>query len=110
MGRNPRSVSIPRGFARYLTAWWPYAEATGTGRQGRDILGTPGVAWEVKTGGEEKFSPPAAVRQAVKNAAGDLPIVVWFPPGLGDGSCGKSISMLPTDRLMKLLTEAGYTP
>ena len=110
MGRNPRSVSIPRGFARYLTAWWVHAEATGSGRPGRDILGTPGVAFEVKTGGEEKFSPPAAVRQAVKNAGEDLPIVMWFPPGVAEGSMDKVIAMLPGDRLMKLLTEAGYTP
>ena len=110
MGRNPRSVSIPRGFARYLTAWWVHAEATGTGRPGRDILNTPGVAWEVKTAGEEKFSPPAAVRQAVKNAGGDMPVVVWFPPGVAEGSPDKAVAMMPLDRLMKLLTEAGYTP
>lgn len=106
MGRNPRSVSIPRGFARYLTAWWVNAEATGTGRQGRDILGTPGVAFEVKTGGE--LSPAAAVRQASKNAGEDLPVVAYFPPGVGER--GPWIAMLPGDRLMKLLTEAGYTP
>ena len=110
MGRNPRSVSIPRGFARYLTTWWVNAEATGSGRQGRDILGTPGVAFEVKTGGEEKFSPPAAVRQAVKNAGGDLPVVVWFPPGVAEGSPDKVIAMLPLSWLMKVLTEARYTP
>lgn len=108
MGRNPRSVSIPRGFARYLTAWWPHAEATGNGRPGRDILGTPGVAFEVKT--EKGLNPGAWTRQAARTANGDVPVVVWFPPGVAEGSPDRAVALMPLDRLMKLLTEAGYTP
>lgn len=108
MGRNPRSVSIPRGFALYLRQWWPDAVATGNGRPGPDMENTPPVAWEVKT--EAGFHPGAWVRQAVKNAGGNLPVAVWFPPGVAEGSPEKAVALMPLDQLMKLLAEAGYTP
>ena len=108
MGRNPRSVSIPRDFARYLQQWWPHAQATGNGRSGPDVENTPGVAWEVKT--EKGMNPAAWTRQSARQASMNLPVVVYFPPGVAMGSPGKAVALLPLDQLMKLLTEAGYTP
>ena len=67
---DPRGRALPNALARYLSAWWPNAESTGAGRQGTDILGTPGVVWEAKTARDWKrdFRPAAWVRQAETHA------------------------------------------
>jgi hypothetical protein len=103
-------VRLQNALALYLRQWWPHAESAGSGRQGRDILGTPGVWWENKTTADGEHRPGAFMRQAVKGAwpGLELPVVVWWPPGCGEPS--KAIAMLPLPDLMGLLTDAGFTP
>ena|SRR5215469_11589401 len=104
-----RGLALQNALARYLQAWWPHAESAGAGRNGRDILGTPGVAWECKTS-LAGTSPAAVVRQAVKNAGGDIPIVAYWPPGIGAASPHAAIAMLPLAWAVQLLKDAGYAP
>lgn len=109
-----RGIRLQAALAAYLRRWWPSAESTPSGRPGTDILGTPAVAWECKTARE--FSPQAFVRQAKAHArepvrdGGDLPVAVYFPPGLGARSCGQALAILALDDLMGLLVDAGHAP
>jgi len=94
--------------AAYLTAWWSLAEKTANGRPGADIQNTPGVAFEVKTGATWRS-------QWIEQAAGyglngNLPVVVYLPPGMGEKSVHNAQAVMPLHVLMQLLEDAGYTP
>jgi hypothetical protein len=101
-----RGIRLQNALAAYLKGWWPAAESAGSGRPGRDVLNTPGVWWECKTHADGEHRPGQFVRQAVKGAGKDLPVVVWFPPGTADP--GKAIAMVELRELMPLLTDGGY--
>lgn len=108
-----RGNSLQNELAKYLRAWWPHAESAGAGRNGNDVLGTPGVAWENKTAVDFKrdFRPLAWVAQARINAsAADVPVVVYWPRGVGAKSADQAMAILPMDQVMKLLEQAGYAP
>jgi hypothetical protein len=87
-------------------AGFPYAESAGAGRNGRDVLGTPGIAVEVKA--RRDFSPIAWTRQAAATAGGDLPLVVMRPDGLGPAHIDEWPAILRFSDLLRLLREAGY--
>lgn len=93
--------------ADYLTAWWPHAEKTPNGRAGPDILGTPGVAFEVKTGLVWRTE---WMNQAIRNATGDLPVLVYLPPGCGEINVGSAYAILPLWRMMSILEASGDAP
>jgi len=94
--------------AAYLTAWWPHAEKTPNGRAGADILGTPGVKIEVKTGVTWR---EAWLKQVLGYVfSDDLPMLVYLPPGLGERSVAHAQAVFPLHIAMKLLEDAGYTP
>lgn len=118
-----RGNRLQNALAGYLTAWWKHAESAGAGRNGTDVLGTPGVVWECKTASEFKrdFRPAAWVSQAkmhagmraVGNGFGyplDVPVVVYFPPGIGEANVDNTLAIVPMHVLMQLLVQAGYTP
>jgi hypothetical protein len=105
-----RGKRAARWVADWLRPWWPSIEATPGGRNGIDLLGTPGVAWEVKT--EADWRPAGALAQAARNAAaGEIPIVIYLPPGVGADTVGDRahIVMAPAV-VMALLVAAGYAP
>lgn len=114
---DARGRALPNALAAYLRAWWRHAEATGAGRNGSDITGTPGVAWEVKTARDFKrdFKPTAWVKQAKSHVEEggylqDVPVVVYFPSGIGASNCGNTLAIVPVHVLMGLLEAAGYAP
>ena len=94
--------------AAYLTAWWPHAEKTPNGRPGADILGTPSVRWEVKTGAE--WSHKAIAQAAGYAEPGELPVVVYLPPGCGERSVGDALCIIPLRVLMPVLVDSGDAP
>lgn len=135
MARGPRRdpvVTRDRGnrlqnaLAAYLTRWWVHAESAGAGRQGTDVLGTPGVVWEAKTASNFKrdFRPASWVEQSIRHALArhwlneetgrsmppPVPVVVYFPPGIGAQNTGNALAIVPLHVLMRLLEEAEYTP
>lgn len=65
----------------------PYAMSVGPGRGGMDVIHLPGLAPEVKAARE--CDVLAALRQAEKNANGNLPFVVERPDGYGPESLGQ---------------------
>lgn len=106
-----RGNVLQNALARYLTAWWQHAESAGAGRNGSDVLGTPGVVWECKTATEFKrdFRPAAWVRQAAGHG-GPVPVVVYFPRGIGAANVANTLAIVPMHVLMRVLEDAGYTP
>lgn len=116
-----RGLRLQNALADYLRNWWPDAESAGAGRQGRDVLRTPGVWWENKTGADGEHRPGQFMRQAVKGAleaahpegpthGHDIPVVVWWPPGVGNMRPELAVAMLPLTELMDLLVLAEYAP
>src|SRR5580704_7273336 len=107
-----RGNALQNALATYLRAWWPHAESAGAGRNGRDILGTPGVAFEVNTADDFKrhFKPTIWVKQAQANTKGDVPAVVYFPRGIGEAHTGQVLAILPLDELLGLLEDGAYPP
>lgn len=85
---------------------WPQAETPTRGAGGRDILGTPGVCFEIKA--RTGFEPLAAMRQAARNADGDLPVVLLRLNGQGEKSIDSWPAILPFGELRKLLRAAGF--
>jgi hypothetical protein len=106
--------------ATYLTRWWPHAEKTPNGRPGADVLGTPGVAWEVKTSATWRNEWLGQVAGYTAHTCQDdhegpcrgflLPVLVYLPPGMGEKSVAHAQAVMPLHVLMQVLTEAGYAP
>lgn len=108
-----RGNRLQNALAGYLARWWPHAESAGAGRQGTDVLGTPGVVWECKTAVDFKrdFRPAAWTAQAAGHARpGDIPVVVYYPAGIGEAGTGNTLAIMPLHVLMRVLVEAGYAP
>jgi hypothetical protein len=121
-----RGNVLQNALAAYLARWWVNAESVGAGRQGTDVTGTPGVAWECKTASEFKrdFRPAQWVQQSIDHAqripvkfrgetthpAWSVPVVVYFPPGIGAARTEHAMAIMPMHVLMRLLREAQYTP
>ena len=118
-----RGNRLQNALAAYLTRWWEHAESAGAGRNGTDVLGTPGVVWECKTATDFKrdFKPTAWVSQSKGHAnlhqlatslghTTDVPVVVYFPAGIGEQNTGNTLAIVPLHVLMRVLTEAGYMP
>jgi hypothetical protein len=100
--------AAPAWVATYLQPWWPGCEKTPNSRPGRDLLGTPGVAVEVKTGATWRHK---WMDQAAGYAGpGELAVIVYLPPGCGERSVGDALAVLPLREVMPLLVAAGYAP
>ena len=107
-----RGNALQNALARWLAGnGWPFAESAGAGRNGTDTLHTPGIVWECKTAYDFKrdFRPAAWVKQAKSHAKGDeLPLVVYFPAGIGEANTGNTLTIVPLHVQVRLLKEAGY--
>lgn len=123
--RKHRGYRSQKVFAEYIKDIFPYAEPTGAGRQGRDILSTPGVWFELKA--RAGFDPRSALKQAHKEAereaeedwvdldipgalenAVPLPVAILRMNGQGEKSIGEWVACMRVDTLKELLKEAGY--
>lgn len=101
--RKHRGYRTQKVFAEYIRWLFPYAEPTGAGRQGADILGTPGIHFELKA--RAGFEPLAALRQAKAECGYALPIVVLRMNGQGEKSIGSWLALTDVDTMLKLLEE-----
>lgn len=90
--------------AAYLRRWWPLAESVSNGRRGTDILNTPGVTIEVKTGvtWREEW-----LRQAKRHGGAITPLI-YLGPGIGEGNVANGQMIFTVAEGMRLLAEAGY--
>lgn len=105
--RKRRGRDTELAVARYLaTRGWPYAEPTGAGAPGRDITGTPGLAVEVKA--RRGFDVQAAMRQAIRNAGQDVPLVIMRPDGAGPLTIAAWPLIIPLGHGLAVLRRAGF--
>jgi hypothetical protein len=105
--RRARGAQTQRIVAAFLAGHgWPYATDAGAGRQGRDVLGTPGLAFEVK--GRRDLDLTGWLRQAATCAGGDLPLVVHRPDGYGPARIADWPVTLRLEDAVALLRAAGY--
>ena len=106
--RKHRGYKTERLVAQYFSEnGWPYALATGAGRQGSDVTGVPYFDIEVKA--RSTFSPKAWIDQTVKRATGsrETPIVVSRLNGQGE-DVGKYLAFMRLSDLVDLMRKAGY--
>lgn len=106
--RKHRGYDSQKVLAEHLRVLFPFAEPTGAGRPGRDILSTPGIYFEMKA--RSGFKPTEALKQTVAPAieAGDIPLIVMRMNGQGPKSVGKWVALTELDYMIQLLGEAGY--
>lgn len=105
--RKHRGYRSQKVFADYIKGMFPYAEPTGAGRQGKDILSTPGISFELKA--RAGLNPNADLKQAESAATeNELAVLVCRMNGQGEKSIGEWIAMVRVDTLLELLREAGY--
>jgi hypothetical protein len=85
--RKARGMRSQKVAAEYVQDIWPFADSAGAGRNGQDILNTPGFAGEVKA--RTGLDLGAWLRQAVAAAReGDFPFVVVRLNGQGEAGIG----------------------
>lgn len=108
--RIDRSRESEALVAEYLRPLYPSAERVAASLPGRDILGTPGVALEVKAVQNLVKAPglKAALRQAHRNAAGDLAAVVARMTGDGPANVGDWPVVLRFADFVELLRRAEF--
>lgn len=100
--RRRRGRDTERIVAEHVRRLWPHATPTAPGARGRDILGTPGAAIEVKA--RRGLSLGDALRQARRNAEPDeLPVLVVRLDGAGPTTVGDWPVVLRLDDLLALL-------
>lgn len=105
--RKSRGAETQRLVAAYLAEnGFAHATDAGAGRAGRDILGTIGLAIEVKA--RREYSPLAWLRQAEAAAGGDLPLVAHRPDGMGPALVDDWPVTLRLRDAVTLLRAAGY--
>jgi hypothetical protein len=106
--RKHRGYKTERLVAQYFSEnGWPYALATGAGRQGSDVTGVPYFDIEVKA--RSTFSPKAWIDQTEKRStgSGETPIVVSRLNGQGE-DVGKYLAFMRLSDLVDLMRKAGY--
>lgn len=104
-----RGAATQRAVAAHLAVnGWPYATDAGAGRTGCDILGTPGLAFEIKA--RKDLNPTGWLKQAAKGDNG-IPLCVFRPIGCGtvaNGGVGRWPVLMYLDDVLALLRAAGY--
>lgn len=105
--RKHRGLASQRIVAEYLrTRGWPYAEPTGAGRSGSDVIGVLDIDVEVKA--RRGFDPSSAMKQQAERADGRLPFAVLRLDGQGEAAIGAWPVIIRLDQFVQLLREAGY--
>lgn len=97
--RKHRGYRTQKVVADYLKTWYPYAESTGAGRQGSDILGTP---FDIEVKAVTKFSPLAWIKQIKERKSDKLSFIVLRCNGQGE-KVEDYVVILPMNQFMELL-------
>jgi len=105
--RKQRGAETQRLVAEYMRDHgWPYATDAGAGRNGNDILNTPGLNIEVKA--RRDFSVTAWLRQASGVVTPGVGLVVSRPDGYGPAKIEDWPMIFRLGEGIILLRQAGY--
>lgn len=105
--RKSRGAETQKLVAEYMREHgWPYATDIGAGRNGSDILNTPGLKVEVKA--RRDFSVTTWLKQATAAPGLGLACVVQRPDGYGPAKIGDWPVILRLEDAIILLRQAGY--
>lgn len=94
--------------AKYFAAnGWPFALSAGSGRQGTDVTGVPGVDIEVKA--RRGINVAMAMKQLrERHQEGVLPVAVLRLDGQGESHIADWPAIVPLSVFLDLLKAAGY--
>lgn len=94
--------------AKYFAAHgWPYALSAGSGRQGSDVTGVPGLDIEVKA--RRGINVAMAMKQLrERHQEGVLPVAVLRLDGQGESHIADWPAIVPLGVFLDLLKAAGY--
>ena len=94
--------------AKYFAAnGWPFALSAGSGRQGSDVTGVPGVDVEVKA--RRGINVAMAMKQLrERHQEGVLPVAVLRLDGQGESHIADWPAIVPLSVFLDLLKAAGY--
>lgn len=103
-------VSRGRATQEMVAQWFrdhgaPNAKSRPASLPGTDVYDVPGLAIEVKARADESIT--TWLKQAVKNAGGDLPFVVYRPNGYGPERINEWPVILRLEDFTELLQDAG---
>lgn len=105
--RKARGAETQRLVAEYMKEHgWPWATDAGAGRNGSDILNTPGLKVEVKA--RRDFSVTSWLRQASGVLTPGVPCVVQRPDGYGPAKIEDWPMIFRLGDGIILLRQAGY--
>jgi len=91
----------------FATNGWPYALSAGSGRQGTDVTGVPGLDIEVKA--RRGINVAMAMKQLRdRHQEGVLPVAVLRLDGQGETHIADWPAILPLGVFLDLLKAAGY--
>lgn len=108
-GRRRKGATQELAVAKYLAAsGLPHAERRGGGFGGSDIVGTPGLTFEVKSQAGARLATWADQTEEARAAAGDT-YGVLIAKRAGTTDVGRWHAVLPMAQFMALLAEAGWT-
>jgi len=99
--RKHRGYRTQKVVAEYLKTWYPFAESTGAGRQGSDILGTP---FDIEVKAVTKFSPLSWIKQIKERKSDKLSFIVLRCNGQGE-RVEDYVVLLPMSEFMSLLND-----
>lgn len=102
--RRQRGNNAVNWLAEYYQGeGWPGAAAIGSGRNGADLLGMPGLSVEVKA--TEEMRLESWLGKAEGRAG--LAYAVWMPPGYGRAGLGGWPAIMRTGTLHVMLDKTG---
>lgn len=105
--RKHRGYHTQKYIAEYLRPWFPYAEPTGAGRQGSDVLGCVGIDWEIKA--RRATNLHELMRQLSARAVdGVLAVGVLRLDGQGPTTVADHLAILRLGDFAPLLPANGY--
>jgi hypothetical protein len=108
-GNRRKGNAAELAAAKHLAAnGFPHAERRGGGFGGSDIVGTPGITWEIKNQAGIRLGEWMDQANDARVDAGDVHAVLVVKRR-GTANPGEWFAVMELDGLLRLLAETGWT-